>query len=199
MNSREAILQKLRRQRLPTTPLPGLTRSFVRYPDLLAEFTLALERAAGSLIRVEPRATTRQALLALPSVRAARALCSLVPELETQVALTGPAKSFEPVDLLVLRAEFGVAENGALWISDAGVDQRSVYFLAEHVIALLSARALVHTMHEAYARLEIDRQPFGCFVAGPSKTADIEQALVVGAHGPRSFTVLLDGVEASGA
>ena len=47
-------------------------------------------------------------------------------------------------------------------------------------------------MHEAYRRIEMDpRYNFGTFISGPSKTADIEQALVMGAQAARGVTVLV--------
>jgi L-lactate dehydrogenase complex protein LldG len=48
-------------------------------------------------------------------------------------------------------------------------------------------------MHDAYARIVIPTPGFALWLSGPSKTADIEQALVIGAHGARSCTVLLVG------
>lgn len=46
-------------------------------------------------------------------------------------------------------------------------------------------------MHEAYKRVEGTDYKYGFFVSGPSKTADIEQALVFGAHGPMNVLVVL--------
>ena len=50
---------------------------------------------------------------------------------------------------------------------------------------------LVDDLHDAYARIDVRRTPFGAFVAGPSKTADIEQSLVIGAHGPKAFSIVV--------
>lgn len=46
-------------------------------------------------------------------------------------------------------------------------------------------------MHEAYSRTEKGGYDYGVFMSGPSKTADIEQALVFGAHGPIQVLVVL--------
>ncbi len=48
-------------------------------------------------------------------------------------------------------------------------------------------------MHEAYARLAPREIGYGLFISGPSKTADTEQALVIGAQGARRCTVFLVG------
>ena len=92
----------------------------------------------------------------------------------------------------VLHAHFGVIENGACWIEHRPGDDRTRYTLPEHLAILLPHDALVPTMHEAYARIEeLGIDDFGLFLSGPSKTADIEQALVIGAQGAISTKVFL--------
>ena len=88
-------------------------------------------------------------------------------------------------------ATLGVAENGALWIATSDAIHRAGLFLAQRVIIVVAAEDIVATLHDAYERIDIRATSFATFVAGPSKTADIEQAMVIGAHGPKELTVLV--------
>ena len=106
-------------------------------------------------------------------------------------ALTKP-HDLEGVEVGILKAEFGVAENGALWVEFAGLPFRVIPFIVDHLVVILSAKSILLNMHEAYKQVRLRESGFGCFISGPSKTADIEQSLVIGAHGPLSFHVILE-------
>ena len=116
-----------------------------------------------------------------------------VPSTLDLTTITDPLQ-LAGVDLVVLTAQLGVAENGAMWIDEADIGgHRVLPFITQHLILFVPADRLVATMHQAYRQVEIGKTGFGVFVAGPSKTADIEQSLVIGAHGPRSLAVVVTG------
>jgi L-lactate dehydrogenase complex protein LldG len=99
--------------------------------------------------------------------------------------------ALDTLELYVCAATLGVAENGAVWLSTADTMHRAALFLATRVVIVVDRATIVPTLHEAYARIDVRANPFGVFVAGPSKTADIEQSLVIGAHGPKELTVIM--------
>jgi L-lactate dehydrogenase complex protein LldG len=97
----------------------------------------------------------------------------------------------DQVDMVVIRGQLGVAENGAIWIDEHDMHIRKLPFLTIHLVLVLEKAKILPDMHEAYRQVDLERSGFGVFIAGPSKTADIEQALVIGAHGPIEHTILL--------
>jgi L-lactate dehydrogenase complex protein LldG len=137
------------------------------------------------------------ALRELPLYREAKQRVSLVPgvgESTVELALLNDPHALSGLDLVVLQAELGVAENGACWIEGASLPFHALVVIPQHVVVVVAAGSLVNDLHAAYARLDLARRPrWGLFLAGPSKTADIEQSLVIGAHGARSSVTLLVG------
>jgi L-lactate dehydrogenase complex protein LldG len=196
-SSRDRVLDRLRQARPPPLALPDVPTSPVRFEDLPARFARSVTEVGGTCLRVPGLPEAAAAVGGIPAVQFARQIVSLVPEVVSgTVTLDGVADPhlLEGVDLTVVPAEFGVAENGAVWLTDAVLkERRAVLFVTQHLVLVVSAGQLVHTMHDAYRRLRLGAPGFGVFIAGPSKTADIEQALVIGAHGARSATIVLVG------
>lgn len=97
----------------------------------------------------------------------------------------------EAVELAILKGTWAAAENAAIWMPEENLVHRALPFIAQHLAVVIESRHLVRDMHAIYEKINVDEPGYGVFIAGPSKTADIEQSLVIGAHGPRSMTVFL--------
>jgi L-lactate dehydrogenase complex protein LldG len=192
VSARDEILRALRAADVPELPLPDAGAfAGVRYPDLRDRFARSVAEVGGRCAFVL-EGTVAAALLQIPEYAAARKVVSLLPGIgNVDLTAIGDPHELADVDFCVLPAELGVAENGACWITDHGRANRAVCYLAQHLAVVVSAANLVHNLHEAYARIELPRRGFSMWLSGPSKTADIEQALVIGAHGARSCTVLV--------
>jgi L-lactate dehydrogenase complex protein LldG len=104
---------------------------------------------------------------------------------------SAPEVDPDKVEMVVIRGQMGVAENGAVWIDEHDMQIRNLPFVTSHLVLILEKSKILPDLHEAYKQVDLDGSGFGVFIAGPSKTADIEQALVIGAHGPIKHTILL--------
>lgn len=196
MTARDEILAALRRAAPPHSPLPDLAGLGMRFADPVQQFAEAVAAVGGACIRAPDRAAAHAALADLPVYRDAGQVISLVPTVgrsDVDLAAVPDPHDLEHLGLAILPGQIAVAENGAVWIDGAALAHRAVFVIAEHLVLVVDATDVVHDMHEAYARLESSLPRYGTFISGPSKTADIEQALVIGAHGARSLTVFLLG------
>ena len=98
--------------------------------------------------------------------------------------------SLAEIEVLEIDGEFGVAENGTIWLTEESLPHRVAPFICQHLV--INVKKIVPHMHAAYTELGKVNSGFGLFLSGPSKTADIEQSLVIGAHGARSLTVVIN-------
>jgi L-lactate dehydrogenase complex protein LldG len=190
MSSRDAILASLRKAAPSTVPLPEAPAA-VTYPDPVKQFSDVLASVGGKTVLVAGEEELQTELRKLAeALEARRVAVAGAPDLE---ALKDPHE-LEGIDLAVLRGDFAVAENAAVWVDEARLGpHRAIFVIAQHLALVVDAADVVHNMQEAYARTTLQGAGFGVFISGPSKTADIEQSLVIGAHGARSCTVFLVG------
>jgi L-lactate dehydrogenase complex protein LldG len=191
MSSREAILKSVRAAQPSLLPLPELKQR-AGDSDSWQKFQTVVESIGG---KVE---------LLNRDENIAEKVVFLFPEAKRIVSSTASIERFfineyrqlrhhslQNLDVAIVEAKFGVAENGAVWVTDEELKIRVLPFICEHLVAVVNASDIVPTMHEAYRQVNNTDYGFGVFIAGPSKTADIEQSLVLGAHGPKSMTVLI--------
>ena len=201
MSSKTTILSSIRRHTTEKFDYPNLKpleHEALTYTDPIAAFSDHLEQAGGRAIVLKEDETVG-AIVARLSPKAQR-VANTVATLSGTELLPGkvfnPDEADEPAqlngtDVAIIESQLGVAENACCWIEQQ-VRYRAIYFIAETLVIVLRKADVVNNMHEAYSRIDNKSNvPFACFISGPSKTADIEQALVFGAHGAKEVTVIL--------
>jgi len=205
MAAKQEILESIRRHGIEAVPLIDAVTKGIAPDDRREQFRSVLTAVGGECRLAADRNDLNRQLADLPEYSAADTVCSAVPDVgrsDIDLDMIDDPHELAHIDCAVLPGEFAVAENAAVWVTDRAVKHRAVYFLAEHLVLIVRAEELVDTMHAAYTRLMSTADDgncehsfavpgFGTFLSGPSKTADIEQSLVMGAQGPKSLTVFL--------
>jgi L-lactate dehydrogenase complex protein LldG len=189
-SSRETILGSIRAN-LPKVKVehPGI-RAFPRPPVALKPmFERRLKEAGGAAHDAASVSEIESKMRLLHPD--AKVICSAVPETAgtRRVEEVRDPHELADVDIGVLRAQFGVAENGAIWITQEDLIVDALGVLSQHLIVLLDPNQIVPDMHEAYRRVRLGETAYGCFMMGPSATADVEATLVHGAQGARSLSL----------
>jgi L-lactate dehydrogenase complex protein LldG len=187
-DSREQILAAIRAN-IPREPVEHPQIPLFRRAEthLKSTFEKHLQEAGGAAHDIENRAEAQAKLASLHPT--AQVICSAVPEIpgtRRAEAIRDPHELAD-VDVGVVRAQFGVADGGAVWLTQEDLIVNSLGFLSQHLVILLDPEQIVADMHAAYARVRLDQTAYGCFMMGPSATGDIEATLVHGAQGARSL------------
>ncbi len=188
--SKDKILSNIREANKKRVDLPILEGLGVDFDDKIAHFADTLASVGGELIDSPEDINTIVKRLYPDVKKIATTEIGLIEGAIDPNKLEDP-HLLDGIELAIVKAEFGVAENGAVWVQNPLDRHKALYFIAKHILFILDREKIVSSMHEAYKMIEFNDSRFGVFISGPSKTADIEQSLVIGAHGAISSRVLL--------
>lgn len=192
MSSKEKILAAVLENLPQASPLPDIGLFKGEDQDIVQKYCDIFTSIGGRVFLVDDIATVKAIINEHFDIT--KRIVTTLPELDDTAELysaTVDPHTFDDVELAVIKAQMAVAENGAVWLTEQLMGQRILPYICQHLAVVVSAESIVPTMHEAYIQIGVGQYGFGAFIGGPSKTADIEQALVMGAHGPITMTVFL--------
>lgn len=183
MTSRSEILARVRRNQPPAVTLPEVPL----FDAVAHDFRANLERMGGEFVSLGSDEVPAVIAKKYPGNRI---ICSAVPEVTGNWPLPEDPRALANVDVGVVRAAFGVAETGSVFLSEAQFKVNALGFLSQHLVVLLDMKAIVPNLHHAYRHPAFRHARYAVLMTGPSATADIEGILVRGAQGIRSLTVV---------
>lgn len=192
MNTREKILEAVLKNQPVATELPDIAMFKGEDHEAVQKYMNVFKTIGGTAFLVDDITAVRD--LIGSNFDVTKRIVTTLPELSDVAELISASvdpHTYDDVELAVIRAQFFVAENGAVWITEELMGQRIIPYICQHLAVVVIAESIVPTLHEAYEKIGTADYGFGGFIGGPSKTADIEQALVLGAHGPLSMTVFI--------
>ena len=194
MSARETILKNITANKPELVELPAIDiNTVIQYNDLVQQYKTVLQSIGGGTIELQNINALKEELQAKKVngeflVNRVAAL----GEVDDSIAhLSAP--DLAAVDIAYMEGTLAVAENGAIWLYESQMGNRLLPFICQHLVIVIERKNIVPTMHHAYQQIKTAKEGFGVFLAGPSKTADIEQSLVIGAHGARSLIVYIIG------
>ncbi|RXJ93715.1 hypothetical protein CRV00_09635 [Malaciobacter molluscorum] len=192
MTSKEQILASIREDRVVIdTNLPSYDNFGMKFENKFEQYKKMLESVGGNTLCIKKEQLDETIMNLYPD---AKIITSNVKDF-TKATFDANAQddihTLKDIELCVVEGNFAVAENGAVWVKNSNNRHRGLYFISENIVIVVKKDEIVNNMHEAYERISFNSEDaYGVFISGPSKTADIEQSLVIGAHGPKSGYVI---------
>jgi L-lactate dehydrogenase complex protein LldG len=189
MSARDEILARVRRHQPAPQPLPSVPMFDDASPTSIEAFKTSLARMGGKFVDTYAGDLTALVRKLFPD---AKVVCSATPEVtgNRPIDKVRAPQDLNDVDVGVVRAVFGIAETGSVWLSEAQYRINALGFLAQHLVVLLDPAAIVANLHHAYQHPGFRDARYAVLMTGPSATADIEGVLIHGAQGIRTLTVI---------
>ena len=189
---KEDLFEKLRKNTKAQFDMPDMNIQGITYEDTVAQFIKMTETVGGKVLEARKTDDLNQIIRNLyPEARVFASNLPFINIAQKNPDTVSAADELNGTDVGIVQGTVGVAENACVWIPQT-MKEKAVCFISEYLVIVLDRQNIVDNMHQAYSLIKMDpAYNFGTFISGPSKTADIEQALVMGAQAARGVTVLI--------
>ncbi len=204
--SREKVLKKLRDALISRSesPFPSLDLTSSVYKEIedTLDITFAMEfsKVSGKFIYCENEKELQENLISLIGENKWKQVFCTEPEIKETLANTGIPfisleSEFTQMDVGITYCEYLIARLGSIMISSRQTSGRKLNVYPENHIVIARSSQIVPDLKDALNNIkEKYKDNFPSMISvitGPSRTADIEKTLVMGAHGPKNLYVFL--------
>jgi L-lactate dehydrogenase complex protein LldG len=191
MTSKELILKNIKENNIvKEVPLPNYDNFGIKFEDKFKTFSTMIESVGGKALVINKNDLDKTIKEIYPDEKQIASNVEFCTIGNFDANEQEDVHNLKDIDLAIVKGNFAVAENGAIWMKNEDNRHRALYFIAQNIVIVIDEKDILNNMHEAYQKLNFDNNGYGAFISGPSKTADIEQSLVIGAHGPKSGYVI---------
>ena len=191
MTSKEKILKNIKDNNIvKSVKLPSYENFGIKFENKFETFSTMIERVGGKALLIEKDKLDETIKALYPDEKQIASNVDFCSVGNFNPNDFDDAHDLKNIDLAVVKGNFAVAENGAIWMKNEENRHRALYFIAQNIVIVIDEKDILNNMHEAYEKINFENVGYGVFISGPSKTADIEQSLVIGAHGPKSGYVI---------
>jgi L-lactate dehydrogenase complex protein LldG len=190
MSSRENILSQIKTNQPDYQELTVPFKFDTVYENLYEKFAEILSFVGGQALEVNSyEEIINDVRVHYQDVTNIATTISELSELADFSLNVADPHDLEMLNLAIIEGDFAVAENAAIWVSEKQLPHRALPMITQYLAIVIHKKDILTNMHRAYERVKVNETGFGTFISGPSKTADIEQSLVIGAHGARGLVV----------
>lgn len=191
MTSKEQILKNIKENNLvKEVKLPSYNNFGIKYDNKFQTFATMIESVGGKALVIDKKDLDKTIKELYPDEKQIASNVDFCTIGNFDANSCDDVHDLKHIDVAVVKGNFAVAENGSIWMKDEENRHRALYFIAQNIVIVIDEKNILNNMHEAYEKISFEEKGYGVFISGPSKTADIEQALVIGAHGPKSGYVI---------
>ncbi|MBN2667646.1 MAG: LUD domain-containing protein [Bacteroidales bacterium] len=204
-DSKSKILDRIKKAKSNTKLWEGVdkpsTENFFQSSDLsmIGLFKSKLDELTANLLVVNSSTELHQALRSIFDSQSVSCFDVNLQSILNEADLNY-VDSFDKkyTGFAFISCEYAVARLGSIITSSALASGRQLNVIPEHQVILVEKKQLIYNIEDAFEDLPNRYENLPSFISiatGPSRTADIEKTLILGAHGPKRMTVIYKNFE----